>query len=446
MSGSQQKKNSSTVASITFGTTPICSKSVRIKSSGGVFTAKKPLIFLRLATMDPPGDIMARTTLPKRCLTPVSIGPQFIVMPMTWLNPVTLVNVTGKSRKKMKCPKMPSKFMRFLMYGASILWDHSRLHEGTSTYSWLHLGKEVHNTFHVSNLKKCYADKPLAIPLDGLHIDEKLHFVEEPVEIMDCEVKRLKQILPLPDPYSAATLFGGVTMKEGFMLDLTLFATSASYIMLGHPVIPEARGKAYAIGGGDTNPGSNVVTGTFLLNNHYAFVLFNSGADRSFVSTTFSTLLDIIPDTLDVSYAVELADERIAKKNTMLKGCTIGLLGHPFNINLMPLELGSFDVIIGMDWLASNHAVIVCDEKIVRIPFGDEILIVQGDRSAKGKKLTLSIISCTKTQKYMEKDCQVFLAQVTKKETEVKSQEKRLKDVPIVQKFPEVFPEDLPGL
>ncbi|GJY17755.1 putative reverse transcriptase domain-containing protein [Tanacetum coccineum] len=51
----------------------------------------------------------------------------------------------------------------------------------------------VHNTFHVSNLKKCYADEPLAVPLDGLHIDDKLHFVEEPVEIMDHEVKRLKQ-------------------------------------------------------------------------------------------------------------------------------------------------------------------------------------------------------------------------------------------------------------
>ncbi|GKF75352.1 hypothetical protein Tco_0224796 [Tanacetum coccineum] len=51
----------------------------------------------------------------------------------------------------------------------------------------------VHNTFHVSNLKKCYADEPLAIPLDGLHFDVKLQFVEEPIEIMDREVKRLKR-------------------------------------------------------------------------------------------------------------------------------------------------------------------------------------------------------------------------------------------------------------
>nr|GEX98757.1 reverse transcriptase domain-containing protein [Tanacetum cinerariifolium] len=99
----------------------------------------------------------------------------------------------------------------------------------------------------------------------------------------------------------------------------------------------------------------------------------------------------------------ELADRRIAKTNTMLRGCTIELLGHLFNIDLMPIELGCFDVIIGMDWLASNHAVILCDEKIVRIPFGDEIMIVQVDRSDKGKKLMLSIISCMKSQKYMEK-------------------------------------------
>ncbi|GJR24365.1 hypothetical protein Tco_0972892 [Tanacetum coccineum] len=51
----------------------------------------------------------------------------------------------------------------------------------------------VHNKFHVSNLKKCYSDEPLAVPLEGLHVDDKLCFVEEPVEIMDREVKQLKQ-------------------------------------------------------------------------------------------------------------------------------------------------------------------------------------------------------------------------------------------------------------
>nr|GEU30412.1 putative reverse transcriptase domain-containing protein [Tanacetum cinerariifolium] len=145
--------------------------------------------------------------------------------------------------------------------------------------------------------------------------------------------------------------------------------------------------------------------GTFLLNNRYALVLFDTGADRSFVSTAFSSLIDIIPTTLDHGYDVELADGRIIWVNTIIRGCTLNFLNHPFNIDLMPVEMGSFDVIIGMDWLVKYHVVIVCDEKLVRVPFGDEILIFHD-----------------------------------------KSKEKRLEDVPIVQDFLEVFPKDLPGI
>ncbi|GKE76019.1 putative reverse transcriptase domain-containing protein [Tanacetum coccineum] len=123
----------------------------------------------------------------------------------------------------------------------------------------------------------------------------------------------------------------------------------------------EATTRAYAIVGEGGNPDSNVVTGTFLLNNCYASMLFNSGADRSFVSSTFSALLDVAPSTLDTICAVELADGRISETNVILKGCTLGLLGHPLDIDLMLIELGSFDFIIGMDWLAKYHAVIVCD-------------------------------------------------------------------------------------
>ncbi|GKD78331.1 putative reverse transcriptase domain-containing protein, partial [Tanacetum coccineum] len=144
----------------------------------------------------------------------------------------------------------------------------------------------------------------------------------------------------------------------------------------------EATTKAYAIGGG-ANPDSNVVTGTFLLNNYYASMLFDLGADRSFMSSTFSALLDVVPSTLNTSYA--------------------------------------FCVIIGMDWLANYHAVIVCDEKIVCIPYEDEVLIIRGDDFNGG-------------------------TQVTSKKAEDKSEEKRLEDVPIIREFLEVFPEDLPGL
>ncbi|GJV63819.1 putative reverse transcriptase domain-containing protein [Tanacetum coccineum] len=136
-----------------------------------------------------------------------------------------------------------------------------------------------------------------------------------------------------------------------------------------------ALAKVYAVGRARTNPDSNIVT------DHY--------------------------------YDVELADGRIIGLNTILRGCTLNLLNHPFNINLMPVELGSFDAIIGMDWLAKYQAIIVCAEKIVQ---------------------------------YMLKGCPLFLAHVTTNEVEDKSKKKRLADVPIVRDFPEVFPEDLSGL
>ncbi|GKC47297.1 putative reverse transcriptase domain-containing protein, partial [Tanacetum coccineum] len=181
--------------------------------------------------------------------------------------------------------------------------------------------------------------------------------------------------------------------------------------LVGNQPGNEATARAYAIGGGGSNPDSNVVTGTFLLNNCYASMLFDSGTDRSYVSSTFSALLDVAPSTLDTSYAIELADERISETNVVLRGCMLGLLGHSFDIDLMPIELGSFDVIIGMDWLAKYHALIIYDEKVVRIPYEDEVLIIRGEDCDGGSKSKLNIISCTKTQKYMQKGCQVYLAQ-----------------------------------
>ncbi|GJV33387.1 hypothetical protein Tco_1393787 [Tanacetum coccineum] len=144
------------------------------------------------------------------------------------------------------------------------------------------------------------------------------------------------------------------TMRKRSMLDLFPTTTSASCTMQGrvlkdYPMLRnqnhgnktrnkngnktgnqtgsnEATTKAYAIRGGGSNPDSNVVTGTFLLNNCYASMLFDSGADWSFVSSTFSALFDVAPSTLDTSYAVELADGRISKTNVVLRGCTLGLL------------------------------------------------------------------------------------------------------------------------
>ncbi|GKB67900.1 putative reverse transcriptase domain-containing protein [Tanacetum coccineum] len=114
--------------------------------------------------------------------------------------------------------------------------------------------------------------------------------------------------------------------------------------------------------------------------------------------------------------------------------------------DLMPVELGSFDVIIGMDWLKRCHAVIVCDEKLVQVPFGNETLTFCGNESSNERESRLAVISYSKAQEYMAKGCQVFLAQISAKKEENKSEGKQIKDVPIVRDFPEVFPEDLSGL
>nr|GEY12976.1 reverse transcriptase domain-containing protein [Tanacetum cinerariifolium] len=142
-----------------------------------------------------------------------------------------------------------------------------------------------------------------------------------------------------------------------------------------------AQVRAYALGGGDSNLESNTVMGMFLLNNIYALILFDTGVDRSFVSAAFSALLNISPTALDNHYDVKPAGGKIIGVNTILRGCTLDFLNHPFNIDLMPVPLGSFDVIIDMDWLMVYHVVIVCDEKIVRVPFGNETLIFQIKRN-----------------------------------------------------------------
>ncbi|GKA50665.1 putative reverse transcriptase domain-containing protein [Tanacetum coccineum] len=199
-----------------------------------------------------------------------------------------------------------------------------------------------------------------------------------------------------------------------------------------------AKGRAYMLRNKNAHQDPNVVTGTFLLNQHLAKVLFDSGADRSFISISLASMLNILSITIDTFYDIEMADGNLVSTNTVIKGCTLTLLNQPFEIDLMPIKLGSFDVVIGMDWLSKYHAKILCDEKVVHIPINGETLIIRGDQS----KTRLNLISCIKTERYISRGCQVFMIQVMEK----KSDEKRLEDIPVVKEFSDVFPEDLLGL
>ncbi|GJZ47315.1 putative reverse transcriptase domain-containing protein [Tanacetum coccineum] len=169
-----------------------------------------------------------------------------------------------------------------------------------------------------------------------------------------------------------------------------------------------AQGRAYMLRDRNTQQDPNVITGMFLLNQHLVRVLFDSGADRSFISISLASMLNIPSIIIDTFYDIEMADGNLVSTNTVIKGCTLTLLNQPFEIDLMPIKLGSFDVVIGMDWLSKYHAKILCDEKVIHILLNGETLIIR----------------------VMEK----------------KSDEKILEDIPVVKEFPYVFPKDLPGL
>nr|GEU99578.1 reverse transcriptase domain-containing protein [Tanacetum cinerariifolium] len=152
----------------------------------------------------------------------------------------------------------------------------------------------------------------------------------------------------------------------------------------------------------------------------------------------FSHLINIEPVRQNISYEVELANGRVVSTNTVLKGCVLKLVDHLFEIDLMPIELGTFDIVIEMDWLVERNAIIVYGKKEVQIPVTNKVLVVKGNKGVSKMK----VISCIKARKYMEKGSQLFLAYVTEKEPK----EKRLEDVPVIRDFPEVFPDDLLGL
>ncbi|GJZ22824.1 putative nucleotidyltransferase, ribonuclease H [Tanacetum coccineum] len=153
----------------------------------------------------------------------------------------------------------------------------------------------------------------------------------------------------------------------------------------------------------------------FTLNDHYATTLFDSGADYSFVSTTFIPLLGIEPSELGFKYEIEIASGQLVEIDKVIKGCKLEIEGHVFDFDLIPFGHGSFDMIIGMDWLSNHKAEIICHEKVVRIPLPDgNVLRVLGERPIEKVRFLMG----------------------------VKNQEK----IVVVRYFPKVFPDDLPGL
>ncbi|XP_024990677.1 uncharacterized protein LOC112524966 [Cynara cardunculus var. scolymus] len=178
----------------------------------------------------------------------------------------------------------------------------------------------------------------------------------------------------------------------------------------------QARGRAFVMGAEEARQDPNVVT------------------DRSFVSLEFRPLINLKSRKLKDAYTIEFADGQEIKVRDVILGCTLNLADKLFSIDLIPIKLGSFDVVVGM-----SRAEICCFERIVRIPYQDgETLSIQGEKPGR----SLKMVSCVKICKYMRKKCVVFLDHVS----EWKSEEKHIQDIPVVRNYPEVFLDDLSGL
>ncbi|GJW97843.1 putative reverse transcriptase domain-containing protein [Tanacetum coccineum] len=161
----------------------------------------------------------------------------------------------------------------------------------------------------------------------------------------------------------------------------------------------QTRGRAFMLGAEEARQDPNIVTGTFTLNNHFATTLFDSGADYSFVSSTFIPLLDIEPSHLGFRYEIDIASRQLVEIDKVIKGCKLEIEGHVFDIDLIPFGHGSFDVIIGMDWLSNYKAESICHEKVVRIPLPDgKVHRVLGERPEEKARLLMSAKANEKNQ------------------------------------------------
>ncbi|GKB21193.1 reverse transcriptase domain-containing protein [Tanacetum coccineum] len=185
------------------------------------------------------------------------------------------------------------------------------------------------------------------------------------------------------------------------------------------PRLNRAQGLAFMLGAEEAHQDPNIMTGTFTLNNHFVTTLFDSGADYSFVSTTFISLLGIEPSELGFKYEIEIASGQLVEIDKVIKGYKLEIKGHVFDIDLIPFGHGSFDVIIGMVWLSNHKAEIICHEKVVRIPLPDgKVLRVLGERPEEKARLLVS----------------------------AKASDKKQEEIVMVRDFLKVFPDDLLGL
>ncbi|KAL0560141.1 hypothetical protein IC582_000535 [Cucumis melo] len=199
------------------------------------------------------------------------------------------------------------------------------------------------------------------------------------------------------------------------------------------------QGRVFATNKTEAEKASTVVTGTLLVLGHYALVLFDSGSSHSFISSTFVLHARLEVEPLHHVLSVSTPSGECMLSKEKVKTCQIEIAGHVIEVTLLVLDMLDFDVILGMDWLAANHASIDCSRKEVTFnPPSRANFKFKGE----GSRSLPQVISAIRASKLLSHGTWGILASVV----DTREADVSLSSEPVVRDYPDVFPEELPGL
>ena len=203
------------------------------------------------------------------------------------------------------------------------------------------------------------------------------------------------------------------------------------------PQASQAQSRTFNMNMKEAIQNPDVVAGTLFVNSTKVKVLIDSGATKSFISEEFVKKQNWETRLMNKALNVVIANQDKIPVDRVCPKCEVEVSGCIFLIDLIPFKLGEFEVILGMDWLEENQARIDCKEKevVLKTPTGKEVTF-------KGQKQNRVILTYMQAKKLLSQGCEAYLAHVidTEKGTP------KLDEIPVVKEFPDVFPEELPGL
>jgi Retroviral aspartyl protease/RNase H-like domain found in reverse transcriptase/Reverse transcriptase (RNA-dependent DNA polymerase)/Integrase zinc binding domain/Retrotransposon gag protein/Zinc knuckle len=202
---------------------------------------------------------------------------------------------------------------------------------------------------------------------------------------------------------------------------------------------PPARGRAFVVTAQQAQANNDVITGALLIDNCEAQTLLDTGSTHSFISPACARRLNVKPDKLDTTLIVETPLGGEVTTSIVYKGCKVHVGDRTLLADLILLDMHDFDVILGMDWLSVWHAEIDCHEKVVTLRMSDGTLLqLHGTKPLR----KVHVISAFKARRLVRKGCTAYLAHVI----DLNKEAPDISKVSIVGEFPDVFPEELPGL